>query len=73
MVQFALPLLTILTLRLTYCSLFLKDAGLEFKDVRYPYDNTWPETSNKLRQSGLTRTGKLPALEYGGSVITQVS
>lgn len=52
-------------------SLFLKDAGIDYKDVRYPYDNTWAETSKKLRQSGLTRTGHLPALEYGGSVITQ--
>ncbi|KGO76967.1 Glutathione S-transferase/chloride channel, C-terminal [Penicillium italicum] len=52
-------------------NLFLKDAGLDYKEVRYPYDNTWPETSKKLRQSGLTRTGQLPALEYGGSVITQ--
>ncbi|CAG7923786.1 unnamed protein product [Penicillium olsonii] len=52
-------------------NLFLKDTGIDFKEVRYPYDNTWPETSKKLRQSGLTRTGHLPALEYGGSVITQ--
>ncbi|KAJ5332165.1 Glutathione S-transferase/chloride channel [Penicillium brevicompactum] len=52
-------------------NLFLKDTGIDFKDVRYPYDNTWPDTSKKLRQSGLTRTGQLPALEYGGSVITQ--
>ncbi|KAJ5361123.1 Glutathione S-transferase/chloride channel C-terminal [Penicillium brevicompactum] len=52
-------------------NLFLKDTGIDFKDVRYPYDNTWPDTSKKLRQSGLTRTGQLPALEYGGLVITQ--
>ncbi|KAJ5852160.1 uncharacterized protein N7529_011545 [Penicillium soppii] len=52
-------------------NLFLKDAGLEFKDIRYPYDNTWLETSNKLRQSKLTRTGQLPALEYHGAVVTQ--
>ncbi|KAJ6124199.1 hypothetical protein N7471_011516 [Penicillium samsonianum] len=52
-------------------NLFLKDAGLDFKHVLYPFDNAWPETSEKLRQSGLTRTGQLPALEYGGSVITQ--
>lgn len=58
--------------RLTFCSLFLKDAGLDYKDVRYPYDNTWAETSKKLRERGLTRTGQLPTLEYGGSVITQV-
>ncbi|KAK4867778.1 hypothetical protein LT330_006669 [Penicillium expansum] len=52
-------------------NLFLKDAGLDYKDVRYPYDDTWPATSKKLRQSGLTRTGLLPALEHGGSVLTQ--
>ncbi|CAG8925858.1 unnamed protein product [Penicillium salamii] len=50
-------------------NLFLKDAGIDYKEVRYPYDNTWAETSKKLRQSGLTRTGQLPALEYGGSHI----
>lgn len=59
-------------MKLTFCSLFLKDAGLDYKDVRYPYDDTWPATSKKLRQSGLTRTGLLPALEHGGSVLTQV-
>lgn len=58
--------------KLTFCSLFLKDAGLDYKEVLYPYDNTWAETSKKLRERGLTRTGQLPTLEYGGSVITQV-
>ncbi|KUM55811.1 hypothetical protein ACN42_g11425 [Penicillium freii] len=52
-------------------NLFLKDAGLDYKDVRYPYDNTWAENRKRLRESGLTRTGQLPTLEYGGSVITQ--
>jgi hypothetical protein len=45
---------------------------LDYKEVLYPYDNTWAETSKKLRENGLTRTGQLPTLEYGGSVITQV-
>ncbi|KAJ0421732.1 hypothetical protein BJY00DRAFT_103694 [Aspergillus carlsbadensis] len=52
-------------------NLFLKDAGFEFKDVRYAYDETWPETSKKLQQEGLTRTGLLPAVEYKGERLTQ--
>ncbi|KAL2800263.1 hypothetical protein BJX66DRAFT_332406 [Aspergillus keveii] len=52
-------------------NLFLKDAGYEFKDVRYTYDETWPETSKKLKQDGLTRTGLLPAIEYKGEKLTQ--
>ncbi|KAL4784374.1 hypothetical protein BJX76DRAFT_221107 [Aspergillus varians] len=52
-------------------NLFLKDAGIDSKDVRYAYDETWPETSEKLVQQGLTRTGLLPALEYNGSTYTQ--
>jgi glutathione S-transferase len=51
----------------------LKDAGINVKEVRYPYDDTWKQTSEKLQQQGITRTGKLPALEYKGSIITQVS
>jgi glutathione S-transferase len=54
-------------------SLFLKDAGFEFKDIRYAYDETWPETSKKLKEDGLTRTGLLPAIEYKGEKLTQVS
>ncbi|KAL4880769.1 glutathione S-transferase [Aspergillus karnatakaensis] len=52
-------------------NLFLKDAAIDKKDVFYPYDHTWPETSEKLKQDGLTRTGLLPALEYKGSIYTQ--
>ncbi|KAL4764811.1 glutathione S-transferase [Aspergillus foveolatus] len=52
-------------------NLFLKDAGIATKDVLYPYDETWPATSEKLTQQGLTRTGLLPALEYKGEVYTQ--
>ncbi|KAM0421394.1 hypothetical protein ACHAPT_010748 [Fusarium lateritium] len=52
-------------------NLFLKDAGIEFSEVRYPWDDTWPATSEKLRQKGITRTGKVPALEYNGLILTQ--
>jgi glutathione S-transferase len=52
-------------------NLLLKDAGINVKEVRYPYDDTWKQTSEKLQQQGITRTGKLPALEYKGSIITQ--
>ncbi|CAH0031867.1 unnamed protein product [Clonostachys rhizophaga] len=51
--------------------LFLKDAGIEVKDVRYAWDDTWPKTSEKLVQQGLTRTGKLPVLEYNGLKLSQ--
>ncbi|KAL4777710.1 glutathione S-transferase [Aspergillus nidulans var. acristatus] len=52
-------------------NLFLKDAGIATKDVLYPYDESWPATSEKLTQQGRTRTGLLPALEYKGEVYTQ--
>ncbi|KAL4818805.1 glutathione S-transferase [Aspergillus spinulosporus] len=52
-------------------NLFLKDAGIATKDVLYPYDESWPATSEKLTQQGLTRTGLLPALEYKGEIYTQ--
>ncbi|CBF70338.1 protein gstB [Aspergillus nidulans FGSC A4] len=52
-------------------NLFLKDAGIATKDVLYPYDESWPATSEKLTQQGLTRTGLLPALEYNGEIYTQ--
>jgi glutathione S-transferase len=51
--------------------LFLTDTGIEFKEVLYPYDHTWPQNSQVLQQQGLTRTGKLPALEYQGLILTQ--
>ncbi|KAJ3537608.1 hypothetical protein NM208_g4449 [Fusarium decemcellulare] len=51
--------------------LFLKDAGIEFKEVRYAYDDTWPATSEKLQEKGITRTGKVPSLEYNGLFLTQ--
>ncbi|PWY74472.1 hypothetical protein BO94DRAFT_524307 [Aspergillus sclerotioniger CBS 115572] len=52
--------------------LFLKDAGIEFTEVRYPYDDTWPQSSQKLQDQGITRTGQLPALEYKGHILTQL-
>ncbi|GAD93155.1 hypothetical protein PVAR5_1761 [Paecilomyces variotii No. 5] len=52
-------------------NLFLKDAGIEYKEVRYAYDHTFPPISEGLQNQGITRTGKLPALEYNGHVFTQ--
>ncbi|OOF96444.1 hypothetical protein ASPCADRAFT_506122 [Aspergillus carbonarius ITEM 5010] len=51
--------------------LFLKDAGIEFTEVRYAYDDTWPQSSQKLQDQGITRTGQVPALEYKGHILTQ--
>ncbi|KAF5023467.1 hypothetical protein F66182_4467 [Fusarium sp. NRRL 66182] len=51
--------------------LILVDAGIEFKEKRYPMDDTWPETREKLKNEGITRTGSLPALEYKGLVLNQ--
>ncbi|KAI2948949.1 hypothetical protein CBS147323_10980 [Aspergillus niger] len=51
--------------------LFLKDAGIEFTEVRYPYDDTWPQVSKKLQEQGISRTGLVPALEYKGKILTQ--
>ncbi|QYT00309.1 hypothetical protein H0G86_007396 [Trichoderma simmonsii] len=53
-------------------NLFLKDAGLEYQDIRYSYPGeTWQNTSDELKRRGLTRTGKLPAVEYNGHVLNQ--
>lgn len=54
-------------------SLFLKDAGIKVKQALYPYDATWPQQSENLKVQGITRTGKLPALEYKERVLIQVS
>ncbi|PIG85923.1 glutathione S-transferase [Aspergillus arachidicola] len=51
--------------------LFLKDAGVEFNDVRYPYDDTWPAASAVLKEKGLSVTGRVPVLEYEGKILTQ--
>ncbi|KAL7920123.1 glutathione S-transferase [Trichoderma austrokoningii] len=45
-------------------NLFMKDAGIEFHDIRYPNDDTWPQASEELKRKGLSRTGKVPAVEY---------
>ncbi|KAM0550269.1 hypothetical protein ACHAPJ_008939 [Fusarium lateritium] len=50
--------------------LFLVDAGIKFEEHRYARDETWPETKEKLKQKGLTRTGQLPSLEYKGHILT---
>ncbi|KAL9469302.1 hypothetical protein ACSS6W_010996 [Trichoderma asperelloides] len=52
-------------------NLFLKDAGIEYQDIRYAYDDTWPNTSKELKEKGLTRTGKVPAVEYKGVILNQ--
>ncbi|GKZ16507.1 hypothetical protein AbraIFM66951_000262 [Aspergillus brasiliensis] len=51
--------------------LFLKDAGIEFSEVRYPYDENWPQISKQLQEQGISRTGLVPALEYKGKILTQ--
>jgi glutathione S-transferase len=51
----------------------LRDAGIEFNDIRHAYDDTWPAESEKYKQEGITRTGKLPALLINGKVLNQVS
>ncbi|KAH6894709.1 glutathione S-transferase [Thelonectria olida] len=51
--------------------LFMRDAEFEFEDVHYAYDDTWPAVSKTLDPKELGRTGKLPALEYNGKILTQ--
>jgi hypothetical protein len=55
-----------------YDRLFLKDAGIPFEENRYPYDDTWKETSERLKSQGITRTGQLPVVEYKGLKLSQV-
>lgn len=52
-------------------NLFLRDIGLDFETVRYPYDDTWPATKEKLRKDGLSPTGLLPIIEYKGTKLSQ--
>ncbi|KAJ5601779.1 hypothetical protein N7510_011313 [Penicillium lagena] len=52
-------------------NLFMKDAGIDYEEVRYPWDETWPQKSKTLQEQGITRTGKVPALEYQGLILTQ--
>ncbi|PYH92428.1 putative glutathione S-transferase [Aspergillus ellipticus CBS 707.79] len=51
--------------------LFLKDAGVEFNDIRFPFDSSWPATSAELKEKGLSVTGKVPVLEYEGKILHQ--
>ncbi|RDW90645.1 glutathione S-transferase [Aspergillus mulundensis] len=60
-----------LSLRILQHLLFLKDAAIPTKPTLYAWDETWPATSASLTTSGLTRTGLLPALEYGDKIYTQ--
>ncbi|KKP02763.1 hypothetical protein THAR02_05152 [Trichoderma harzianum] len=53
-------------------NLFLKDAGIEYQEIRYSYPGEkWQKTSDELKRQGLTRTGKLPAVEYNSHVLNQ--
>ncbi|KAI5461015.1 glutathione S-transferase [Mariannaea sp. PMI_226] len=51
--------------------LFLRDNGIDFKDVRMKYDDTWPANSKKLQEQGLSKTGQVPVLEYNGKILRQ--
>ncbi|KAJ5449846.1 glutathione S-transferase [Penicillium daleae] len=51
--------------------LFLVDAGLPFQDIRYPYDDSWATTASKLLENGISRTGKVPVLEYNDNKLSQ--
>lgn len=55
----------------TFRRLFLKDAGIDFKDIRYKFDDTWPATSADLKSKGISLTGKVPVLEYKGQLLAQ--
>ncbi|KAH7466248.1 hypothetical protein FOMA001_g15999 [Fusarium oxysporum f. sp. matthiolae] len=50
--------------------LFMIDASIKFEERLYARDATWPETKEKLKKQGLTRTGQLPSVEYKGKVLT---
>lgn len=52
--------------------LFLADAGVPFQDIRYPFYGTWSATASKLREDGISRTGKVPVLEYNDNKLSQV-
>lgn len=51
----------------------MRDAGIQFQDIRYAFDDTWQETSKGLKEKGISPTGKLPVLEYKGKLLSQVS
>ncbi|KAJ6018890.1 glutathione S-transferase [Penicillium canescens] len=52
-------------------NMFLKVAGIEVKQARYASDAMLPQQSETLKEQGITRTGKVPALEYKGQILTQ--
>ncbi|OQE90718.1 hypothetical protein PENNAL_c0011G01508 [Penicillium nalgiovense] len=52
--------------------LFLRDAGVEFNDIRYPYDSSWPATSTELKEKGLSVTGKVPVLDSTASTHSKI-
>ncbi|KAH8811315.1 glutathione S-transferase [Xylogone sp. PMI_703] len=51
--------------------LFFKDVGIEFKDIRIPHDDNWPTVSAELQKKGLSRSGKIPVLEYNDVILTE--
>ncbi|KAL7791502.1 glutathione S-transferase [Trichoderma ceciliae] len=51
--------------------LFMRDAGIEFNDIRHAYDDTWPATKEKLKKEGITQTGQLPTLLINDIILTQ--
>jgi glutathione S-transferase len=51
---------------------FLRELRLDFEDKRYAYDETWQGLSKEFQQKGLSLTGKLPALDIDGHILTQV-
>ncbi|EEA26764.1 hypothetical protein TMatcc_004946 [Talaromyces marneffei ATCC 18224] len=51
--------------------LFLKDAGIDFEDTRYPFNDSWKDTKAELQKKGISRTGKVPVLEYKGIYLSQ--
>lgn len=51
--------------------LFLKDAGVDYEEKLYPYDDSWAAKKAQLVKDGITKTGQLPSLEYKGQVLIQ--
>ncbi|KAJ5598887.1 glutathione S-transferase [Penicillium lagena] len=51
--------------------LFLQDAGIKFEDKRYSPGDNWAATSTDLQAKRLSRTGKVPVLEYNGAILNQ--
>jgi glutathione S-transferase len=51
-------------------SLFLKDAGAAYKDVRYSFEE-WPEVKHSEKVAQANPTTNLPFIEIGGKYLTQ--